>query len=389
MTSFPALSGLFTALWRPMGMHMDKASAWVGFILRSVAAGLAIAFVLVYLFPNLRERFAPAPPPTPVTSLSFADAVDRAAPSVVSIYTHTVEYQEVSPQLQRILGRQYVRRARRDMGSGVLVRTDGHILTNNHVVNEKQDIQVALWDGRIAAALVVGSDPGTDLAVLKIELQGLPAAPLAAEGSTVRVGDVVLAIGNALGLSHTVTMGIISATGRNDLRSVLYEDFIQTDAAINTGNSGGALVNVAGEVIGINTRNLGSAVGGQNIGFAIPIGLARQVMQQIIEYGSVRRGWLGANFLDLPPSVQEDGSAMRSGIRVLDVQAGGPAWNANIRSGDILLSADGVPIGDARAFLLSIAQRNPGDTVELVVQRGGDRFETYAVLIQQPPLRQN
>jgi serine peptidase DegS len=372
-----------------MGMHMDKASAWVGFILRSVAAGLAIAFVLVYLFPNLRERFAPAPPPTPVTSLSFADAVDRAAPSVVSIYTHTVEYQEVSPQLQRILGRQYVRRARRDMGSGVLVRTDGHILTNNHVVNEKQDIQVALWDGRIAAALVVGSDPGTDLAVLKIELQGLPAAPLAAEGSTVRVGDVVLAIGNALGLSHTVTMGIISATGRNDLRSVLYEDFIQTDAAINTGNSGGALVNVAGEVIGINTRNLGSAVGGQNIGFAIPIGLARQVMQQIIEYGSVRRGWLGANFLDLPPSVQEDGSAMRSGIRVLDVQAGGPAWNANIRSGDILLSADGVPIGDARAFLLSIAQRNPGDTVELVVQRGGDRFETYAVLIQQPPLRQN
>jgi S1-C subfamily serine protease len=112
-------------------------------------------------------------------------------------------------------------------------------------------------------------------------------------------------------------------------------------------------------------------------------------MQQIIEYGSVRRGWLGANFLDLPPSVQEDGSAMRSGIRVLDVQAGGPAWNANIRSGDILLSADGVPIGDARAFLLSIAQRNPGDTVELVVQRGGDRFETYAVLIQQPPLRQN
>ena len=365
---------------------MGKATAWIGFVFRSVIAGLAIAFVLVYLYPTLRERIAaPEPQQTP-GPLSFADAVDRAAPSVVSIYTQSVELQEVSPQMQRILGRQYVARSRQDMGSGVLVSADGHILTNNHVISEVDNIQiqVALWDGRFAAAQVVGSDPGTDLAVLKIELQGLPAAPLAGDGTAVRVGDVVLAIGNALGLSHTVTMGIVSATGRNDLRSVLYEDFIQTDAAINFGNSGGALVNVTGEVIGINTRNL-PAVGSQNIGFAIPIGLARQVMQQIIDYGSVRRGWLGANFTDLPLSVQPDGSAVRRGIRVLDVDPGGPAWNANIRTGDILLSADGMPIVDARAFLLSIAQRSPGEQVELVVQRDGDMFETYATLIQQPP----
>jgi serine peptidase DegS len=368
---------------------MGKTTAWLGFVLRSVAAGLAIAFVLIYLFPALHERLTQSAPPPTQPTLSFADAVDRAAPSVVSIYTQSVVLQELSPQLQRIYGRRYEPRETRDMGSGVLVSEDGYILTNNHVISEVRNIQVALWDGRFAAAQVVGSDPGTDLAVLKIELQGLPAAPLAGDETAVRVGDVVLAIGNALGLSHTVTMGIVSATGRNDLRSVLYEDFIQTDAAINRGNSGGALVNVSGEMIGINTRNLGRAVGGQNIGFAIPIGLARQVMQQIIDYGSVRRGWLGASFMDLRLSVQPDGSAVRRGIRVLDVEPGGPAWNANIRTGDILLAVDDTPIGDARAFLLFIAQKSPGDKVDLVVQRDQDMFETYATLIQQPPLGQD
>ena len=202
-----------------------------------------------------------------------------------------------------------------------------------------------------------------------------------------RVGDVVLAIGNALGLSHTVTMGIVSATGRNDLRSSLFEDFIQTDAAINAGNSGGALVNVAGEVIGINTRNLGQAVGGQNIGFAIPIALARDVMNQIIDSGSVRRGWLGANFVDLPLSLQADGSAVRRGIQVLDVDPGGPAWNAGIRTGDILLAVNDMAADDARAVLLAVSQMVARRHVELVVQRQGDVFETYAALIQQPPLR--
>jgi len=368
---------------------MSKISELVGFLFRSITAGLALAFVLVYLWPALRERLATPPAENQAghsAPASYAAAVDRAAPSVVSIYTQSVELQQVNPQLQRILGRQYVARSRRDMGSGVLVSEDGYILTNEHVISQVQGIQVALWDGRVAQARTVGSDPATDLAVLKIELDGLPAAPLA-RGDDVRVGDVVLAIGNALGLSHTVTMGIVSATGRNDLRSVLYEDFIQTDAAINAGNSGGALVNVNGEVIGINTRNLSRLVGGQNIGFAIPITLARQVMQQIIEYGSVRRGWLGANFMDLPLSVQPDGSAVRRGIQVLDVDPGGPAWNAGIRTGDFLLAMDGVVIDDARAFLLAIAQKPPGQQVGLVVQRSGDVFETYATLIQQPPLR--
>jgi len=361
----------------------------LAFLVRSAIAGLALAFVILYLWPNISDRFArPAEPVAepPTAPASYADAVDRTAPSVVSIYTKSVELQQVPPRLQRALGSQYVARARQDMGSGVLVSEDGYILTNNHVISQVQNIRVGLWDGRFAAALVVGNDPETDLAVLKINLTGLPAAPLAENGN-VRVGDVVLAIGNAFGLSHTVTMGIVSATGRNDLRSVLYEDFIQTDAAINAGNSGGALINHRGEVVGINTRNLGQAQGAQNIGFAIPIALAGDVMQQIVENGSVRRGWLGALFSDLPLSLQTDGSAVRRGIQVRDITPDGPAWIAGIRAGDILLSIDGLEVNDARALMLMISQRQPGSRVELQVQRGSEQFETYAVLIQQPPLR--
>ena len=365
------------------------AGSLLGFLIRSVIAGLALAFVVLYLWPSVSDRFMPPPQiinNVPAAPVSYADAVDRTAPSVVSIYTRTVELQQVSPRLKRLLGSSYVSRSRQDMGSGVLVSEDGYILTNNHVVSQVQNISVGLWDGRFATAQVVGNDPESDLAVLKIDLSGLPAAPLA-EDASVRVGDVVLAIGNAFGLSHTVTMGIISATGRNDLRSVLYEDFIQTDAAINAGNSGGALINYRGEVIGINTRNLDQVQGAQNIGFAIPIAMAKDVMQQIVETGSVRRGSIGALFSDLPLSLQTDGSSVRRGIQVRDVTPNGPAWSAGIRSGDILLSIDGVEVDDARALLLMLAQRQPGSRVEFQVQRDSEIFGTYATLIQQPPLR--
>ena len=359
------------------------------FLIRSVIAGLAIAFIILYLWPSISERFSPQTEviiKPPVAPVSYADAVDRTAPSVVSIYTRTVELQQVPPRLQKILGSSYIARSSQNMGSGVLMSEDGYILTNNHVISQVQNISVGLWDGRFAVAQVVGSAPETDLAVLKIDLTGLPAAPLSNDAS-VRVGDVVLAIGNAFGLSHTVTMGIISATGRNDLRSVMYEDFIQTDAAINAGNSGGALINHRGEVIGINTRNVGQAQGAQNIGFAIPIAMANDVMRQIVENGTVRRGSLGALFSDQPLSLQTDGSSVRRGVLIRDVTPNGPAWSAGIRQGDILLSIDGVEVGDARALLLTIAQRRPGGRVEFQVQRNSEVFETYATLIQQPPLR--
>jgi serine protease DegQ len=372
---------------QPESQASDKkitAGSLLGFLLRSVIAGLALSFIILYLWPNISERVSRQPEiiaSTPTAPVSYADAVDRTAPSVVSIYTRTVELQQIPPRLQKHFNSSYLSRSRQDMGSGVLVSEDGYILTNNHVVSQVQNISVGLWDGRFATAQVVGSDPETDLAVLKINLNGLPAAPLAQDAS-VRVGDVVLAIGNAFGLSHTVTMGIISATGRNDLRSVLYADFIQTDAAINAGNSGGALINYRGEVIGISTRNLGQAQGAQNIGFAIPIAMAKDVMQQIVDSGTVRRGSLGALFSDLPLSLQTDGSAMRRGTQVRDVTPNGPAWSAGIRPGDIILSIDAVEVADARALLLMIAQREPGARVEFQVQRDSEVFETYATLIQ-------
>lgn len=363
-------------------------SSTLGFLLRSIIAGLALAFVILYLWPSIVDRFNPVETETvgPIAQVSYADAVDRTAPSVVSIYTRTVEVAKATPQMRRIYGSAYVSRSLVDMGSGVIISEDGYILTNNHVISQVQNISVGLWDGRYATALVVGSDPETDLAVLKVELNDLPAAPLA-ENANIRVGDVVLAIGNAFGLSHTVTMGIVSATGRNALRSVMYEDFIQTDAAINAGNSGGALINYEGEVIGINTRNLAQMQGAQNIGFAIPIAMARDVMKQIVENGTVRRGSLGAQFSDLPLTPLTDGSMIKRGTQVLDVTPNGPAWSAGIRPGDILLSVDGEEIVDARALLLVISRREPGSRVEFLVQRGSETFQTYATLIQQPPLR--
>ena len=372
---------------------MSKMSEVLAFLTRAVVTGLAIAFVALYLWPDLAKRFGPGEPaPAPGTApasgpVSYADAVDRSAPAVVSIYTRTrtVTPGVVSSEDQSKPAVRLLFRLRQDAGSGVIMSEDGYILTNHHVIDRVESVDVALWDGRSVPARLVGSDPETDLAVLKIDLQDLPVAPIAEEPA-VRVGDVVLAIGNALQLSHTVTMGIVSATGRNDLRAQLYEDFIQTDAAINRGNSGGALVNARGELIGISTRNIDPSLGAQNIGFAIPIGLARNVMQQIVEYGSVRRGWLGADFNDSRPTPLPDGSVRRQGIAVAEVWRDGPAWNAGIRPGDVIVAMDGEAVSDASQLLLEISEREPGSQVELEVVRRGESFETYATLIQQPPL---
>ena len=367
----------------------------LGFIIRALIAGLAVAFLVVYLWPSVTGRNGQGIDPPAETAIStqpahgpetisYADAVDRAAPSVVSIYTSSLDPQPVTPETQQLLGPRYLYRMRRDMGSGVLVSSDGYVLTNHHVINSAQNIKVALWDGRIAGAQVVGSDPETDLAVLKINLTGLPAAPIS-PGPPPRVGDVVLAIGNALGLSHTVTMGIISGTGRENIASRSYEGFLQTDAAINAGNSGGALINTHGELIGINTRNLGGPSGAQNIGFAIPISTAQNVKTQIIEYGSVRRGWLGALFSDLPPTRNAGVTAARNGVWVRDVTREGPAWRAGIREGDVIVSLNKAQVNDSQAVNLLISLLQPGEQVDLEVRRGGETFQTYATLIQQPP----
>jgi len=373
---------------------MKKTTALLDFVLRATVSGLAIAFLVVYLWPSLLNRSqqtSDAGDPVAqegsatVAPLSYADAVNRAAPAVVSIYTSSLDPQPVSPEVQQELGDRYLYRMRRDMGSGVLVSDDGYVLTNQHVISGAQNIKIALWDGRLASAQVVGSDPETDLAVLKVMLTGLPTVPIARDPPP-RVGDVVLAIGNALGLSHTVTMGIISATGRDNIGSPTADGFLQTDAAINAGNSGGALVNARGELIGISTRNLGSIQGAQNIGFAIPMGIAQNVMQQIIDYGSVRRGWLGLQFSNLPSSNRYGATQSQSGIHVRTVAHDSPAWNAGIREGDTIIKLNGEPVDDIRAFNLLISSTLPGTKVELDVERESEVFSTYAILIQQPPV---
>ncbi len=357
------------------------------FTFQSIVLGLAVAFVMVFLRPDLlpalrTDNQAAAP-------TSYADAVNLAAPSVVSIYTRTLVAQPLSsdvfdPLLRALYGDRMVTRPRRGLGSGVIVSADGLILTALHVIANVDNIAVALWDGRVFEARVVGADPGTDLAVLRIEVEDpLPAANFAAS-SQMRTGDVVLAIGNAFGLSHTVTMGIVSATGRGQLNLTALEDFIQTDAAINSGNSGGALINPAGEVVGINSASLSQSMGAQGISFAIPAALARNIMDQILEHGEVPRGWMGLDLADLTFSMQFDGTPI-TGARVARVDQGGPAWRAGLRTGDILIGADGNSVNNARELTLYIAQQKPGKAVELNVLRGNQLFDTSVTLIQQPP----
>lgn len=359
---------------------------FLAFLVQAALIGLAAAFVLVWFRPELLpiEHVPPADGP-----VSYADAVSRTAPSIVSIYTRTMVAEpmlgeDADPFYQRLWGNRRVLRPRSGLGSGVIVSADGLILTTAHVISGVDNIFVALFDGRVAEARVVGTDPGTDLAVLDVELQDLPAASFDTSGDY-RPGDVVLAIGNAFGLSHTVTSGIISATGRGDLNLVAFEDFIQTDAAINSGNSGGALIDVQGRVIGINSASLNQDTGAQGIGFAIPARLATDVMRQIVEYGSVQRGWIGASVID-PRLVVLAGGEQPEGVQVDRIYRNGPAWNAGLRPGDILLQADGEAIENARSFTLRIAEMQPGRVVELEAMRGGQRFTTSVTLIQQPPV---
>ncbi|MGY6555039.1 MAG: S1C family serine protease [Wenzhouxiangella sp.] len=359
------------------------------FALQFVMIGLAAAFVAVWLRPDLLPALRPAPP-SALSTQSFADAVNQTAPSVVSVYTRTLVTEPLpgvttDPLLRLLYRDRTVTRPRRGLGSGVILSEDGLILTTLHVISGVDDIVVALWDGRTAEARLVGADPASDLAVLKIDMDGLPAADLT-NAAPLRAGDIVLAIGNAFGLSHTVTMGIVSATGRGQLNLTVVDDFIQTDAAINAGNSGGALINPRGQVVGINSASLSQSLGAQGIGFAIPAGVASQIARQIIEYGAVPRAWLGAELSDVMIGFHPRGEG-QPGARLSHIHPGGPAWQSGLRAGDVLMSADGSPVGTARDLMLRLSRLEPGHELEIEVIRGGQLFTTSVVLIQQPPLR--
>jgi len=353
------------------------------FLVQATLLGLGVAFVVVWFRPELIPRDSPSDPP----ALTLADAVGRTAPSVVSIYTRTMVAEPLigetaDPLFQRLWGNRRVLRPRGGLGSGVIVSDDGLVLTTAHVIEGVDNIFVALFDGRVAEARVVGADPGTDLAVLRIELDNLPVATFDTDAEY-RPGDVVLAIGNPFGLNHTVTAGIVSATGRGDLNMATYEDFIQTDAAINSGNSGGALINVRGDVIGINSASLGQDTGAQGIGFAISARLATDVLRQLVEFGKVQRGWIGANVID-PRLVVLAGGEQPEGVQIAQIYRNGPAWDAGLRPGDILLACDGEPVGSARRFMLKIAEMTPGSAVEITAVRNGRQFSAVVTLIEQP-----
>jgi len=319
----------------------------------------------------------------------FVEVAERLKPSVVNIST-TQKAQPSRRQMEpffrgpfrEFFGEEFFERffERRSLGSGVIVDAKGFILTNNHVVEQADEIQVTLVDERTFQAKVIGTDPKTDLAVIRIEgAKDLKTATLG-DSAKIRTGDFVIAIGNPFGLSHTVTVGVISATGRAGMGITAYEDFIQTDASINPGNSGGPLLNIDGQVIGINTAIVAS---GQGIGFAIPITPAREIMDQLIKEGRITRGWLGVLIQPLTPELaRQFGVKTGEGVVVGDVLEGGPAAKAGLKTGDVIQAVGGKPVSDVRGLQRVVAAIRPGTQVPLKVNRGGKEVTLNATVGQ-------
>lgn len=365
---------------------------FIRFLLSYVLVGLVVAIGIVWLAPGwmqspesaVRTMIDDNTASTGTTSaypFTYADAVSRAAPSVVNIYTATRDPDPRNalldgPSFDELFGERSETAEPplgTSLGSGVLVSAQGHLLTNHHVIRGAERIQVLLADGRTAAAQVVGTDPESDLAVLQVADTILPHTQLASSAE-LQVGDVVFAIGNPFGVGQTVTQGIISALGRSELGLATFENFIQTDAAINPGNSGGALINARGEVIGINTAIFSQTGGSSGIGFAIPGNLARAVLSDIIEYGRVIRGWIGAQVID------DDGG----GALVGDILPNGPADIAGLQRGDRILAVEGQPIASVRELLDRVTRRNPGEVIELTGERAASSLQWRVNIAERP-----
>lgn len=315
----------------------------------------------------------------------FADAVRSAAPAVVNIYT-TQRVRPAAcerPEFRALCEREQQRnsaRVQNSLGSGVIVRSDGFILTNHHVVANADEVLVAFHNGQATTATIIGTDMETDLAVIKVQASGLTAIP-SGDSEQVQVGDVALAIGNPFGLGQTVSAGIISAKGRMGITASPYSDFLQTDAAINLGNSGGALINASGELIGINTLIFSRSGGSEGIGFAIPINTAFGVLDQLVEHGEVIRGWLGLELGTTPAP----GST--TGLRVNAVLYGGPAYSAGLRVGDSLMAVDGIGAESSVAVSQQIAEAAPGTALDLRINRAGQPSNLSAITVPRPAVR--
>jgi len=369
---------------------------------QAVTISLAALFVVVTLRPDLvswggrnggvvtvRET-GDGPADRPSAPLSVA--ARKAMPSVVNIFTSKeVKAQRhpfmEDPLFRRFFGDQFDGDTHQSssLGSGVIVGPEGYILTNHHVVEAADEIELALADGRKAPARIVGTDPETDLAVLKVNLPDLPAITFGNPGK-LAVGDMVLAIGNPFGVGQTVTMGIVSALGRSHLGISTFENFIQTDAAINPGNSGGALVDASGNLVGINSAIYSRSGGSLGIGFAIPADLARQVMEQIVRTGSVTRGWIGVEVQDISPEIAESFRLPHTnGTLIAGVIRGAPADRAGVKPGDILLSVEGNPVVDSTSMLNLIAALQPGKDATLKILRNRNELEVKVNVGKRPP----
>jgi len=376
----------------------------LSYLAQAIVLGLALAFLVTYFWPEIARRevptveirqTAPEAVKRPVNGpSSYAAAVDKASSAVVNINTAKVVTVRPHPFFDDPVFRQFFggaddlitprKRVETSLGSGVIMSEQGFILTNHHVIQGADAIQVSLQDGRMAQAKLVGSDPDTDVAVLKIDLKKLPVITLG-HSDNLRVGDVVLAIGNPFGVGQTVTMGIVSATGRNKLGINTFENFIQTDAAINPGNSGGALVDAEGNLVGINTAIFSRSGGYQGIGFAIPTSLAEDVMKEILQHGRPVRGWLGVEAQAITPQIARALELDDTrGVVVVGVVRDGPAHRAGLQPGDVIVAIDGEKITEARQALLAISSRKPGNRVKLEVLRNGKSLTLEATAIERP-----
>jgi Do/DeqQ family serine protease len=374
---------------------LQNARVLVSFLLRGAVVGLAAAFLVVWWKPALlgaatapAHGTAPASSRPPVVMQSFADSVARAAPAVVNIYTARVITERSQPApLDQLFGDywpSYRQHVERSLGSGVIVDAKGTIVTNQHVIAGADSIRVQLADGRIAEATIVGQDPDTDIAILELSIGHLPIMPMG-RSDTLRVGDIVLAIGNPYGLSQTVTQGIVSATGRGQLGLATFENFIQTDAAINLGNSGGALIDAHGDLVGINTAVLNRAYGGpEGIGFAIPVNLVRGVMEQILAHGHVVRGWLGFVPQDLSQEQAAQLGTSAGGVTVVNILVRSPAFEAGVRPGDLVTELDGDPVRSSQDLVSKVAALKPGAEVELGGRHGQLPYKIRLKVIERP-----
>ncbi|HEY5642344.1 MAG TPA: trypsin-like peptidase domain-containing protein [Woeseiaceae bacterium] len=344
------------------------------FVLQSIVVGLAVAFLVVLVRPDLMPGVA-APNGGPA---SYADAVDRSAAAVANIYTKRLV------QDRDAAGEQTRFRIDTSFASAVVIDPEGYLVTNFHVVADATEIRVQLSDGRLTEPEIIGLDAETDLALLRLDLGEVPAIHLGSSAS-LRIGDVVLAIGNPYGLTTSVTQGIVSATGRGLLNLVTFENFIQTDAAINAGNSGGALVNSRGELVGINTAVLAQDPGTEGIGFAIPVDLVRGVVEQIRQHGRVIRGYMGLLPDDLT-NAERAALGIEGGVGILlvEVYEGGPAAKAGLKEGDVILAMNGEPVYSQRQALLISASTAPGNSVEVVGLRDGTRFSASITAGERP-----